>query len=1002
MSCSGNSDCLCGACAGTSIQTPQPETNLPGLPAVARRVGTWAQFNESMLARLSSSDYPALHPLKTRDNDDFTIALLDATSVMLDILTFYQERLANECYLRTARQTRSLTELSRLIGYQPTPGVSASVYVAFTLTSATGQPANPNAPAITIPQGTQVQSVPAQGQAPQTFETSADIPAKADWSQLPVQTGVAWASPWLGSAGIYLSGTATQLKPGDSLLILGSEREHWAAASSRLARSDQWDVVVLNQVQTDTARNLTWVAWDANTSPLKHEPTFSGHKKSHAPMGAKAHYQNQLKAATSVKVFAFRQKAGLFGNNAPNPNLFVNNNVPPTKQDPQPAPVPSLPNLISSSWIWNNYYLTSQTKIDLDAAYQKIVPDGWFALTLGGYAQLFRVVNATGISRADFGLSGKVTELEPDYLDPWIGTETSPWALPTTEVWAQSDQLTVAEQPLSYPLYGNLVSLEVLRNDLGGVQVIALSGTRQKIQFTALNTTLAFLADDPAAGSRSLALNEILTLTSAANLPVDSTGACEDWSQITTPAILYVEDEYGRTGSLQGAAPNTGVPPNCFILAPSAANDPVVSEYALVSQVDSTGLSNTKFRLAAPLIYCYDRTTTTVNANVGLATAGQSVTELLGSGSAATPNQSFTLRQSPLTFVSAVTPTGFASTLEVQANGMDWTEVPSLYQAAPTAPVYATLNQSDGTTDVLFGDGVEGATLPTGQNNIQANYRIGSGSAGNVAAGTLTTLIDRPLGVSGVTNPSAATGGQNPQTLSGIRQNAPQTVLTLGRAVSITDYQNFAGTFAGIAKAYAIWIPSGPAQGVFLTVAGTGGSALPAGNPTNANLLAALQAYGNPLIPISIQTYMETLFQITAKVQYDPAYQQPVVQAAILQTLAGTFNFASRAFGQGVSYDEVSTVIQNVSGVVAVNVISLVRVASSLGGDIGQAGVPTVSQWNLWYAALVSPPLVRPCLDPKNGLCCYLPVGNPQGSPQPAEILVLDPRTLGVTLGVMS
>jgi hypothetical protein len=147
---------------------------------------------------------------------------------------------------------------------------------------------------------------------------------------------------------------------------------------------------------------------------------------------------------------------------------------------------------------------------------------------------------------------------------------------------------------------------------------------------------------------------------------------------------------------------------------------------------------------------------------------------------------------------------------------------------------------------------------------------------------------------------------------------------------------------------------------------------------------------------------VETLFQITAKVQYDPAYQQPVVQAAILQTLAGTFNFASRAFGQGVSYDEVSTVIQNVPGVVAVNIISLVRVASSLGGDIGQAGVPTVSQWNLWYAALVSPPLVRPCLDPKNGLCCYLPVGNPQGSPQPAEILVLDPRTLGVTLGVMS
>ena len=78
-----------------------------------------------MLARLSSADYPALAPLTTRSDDDFTIGLLDATAVVLDILTFYQERLANESYLRTATQLDSLTQLSQLIGYQPGPGVSA-------------------------------------------------------------------------------------------------------------------------------------------------------------------------------------------------------------------------------------------------------------------------------------------------------------------------------------------------------------------------------------------------------------------------------------------------------------------------------------------------------------------------------------------------------------------------------------------------------------------------------------------------------------------------------------------------------------------------------------------------------------------------------------------------------------------------------------------------------------------------------------------------------------
>ena len=87
-----------------SVETPQGETNPPGLPAIAYRTGTWATFNESMLARLSTPIIPALAALKTRDDDDFSIAFLDATAMMLDILTFYQERLANESYLRTATQ----------------------------------------------------------------------------------------------------------------------------------------------------------------------------------------------------------------------------------------------------------------------------------------------------------------------------------------------------------------------------------------------------------------------------------------------------------------------------------------------------------------------------------------------------------------------------------------------------------------------------------------------------------------------------------------------------------------------------------------------------------------------------------------------------------------------------------------------------------------------------------------------------------------------------------
>src|SRR5580692_1861911 len=253
MSCNGSQNCTCGCCSGISVETPQGESNLPGLSAIAYRTGTWATFKQSMLARLSSSDYPALARLKTRANDDFSIALLDAASVMLDILTFYQERLANESYLRTATQLRSLIELSRLIGYQPAPGVAALTYLAFTLKAVLGQPVNPSTPAITIPQGTQVQSVPAQGQTAQTFETSADILAKPDWNALPVQSANPWTPP--GDTGLYLAGTATQLSPGDALLILGLEREEWTPSGTP---NEQWDVVILNQVTPDTQNNITW------------------------------------------------------------------------------------------------------------------------------------------------------------------------------------------------------------------------------------------------------------------------------------------------------------------------------------------------------------------------------------------------------------------------------------------------------------------------------------------------------------------------------------------------------------------------------------------------------------------------------------------------------------------------------------------------------------------------------------------------------------------------
>src|SRR5207245_2838764 len=113
------------------------------------------------------------------EDDDFSIALLDAWAVVADVLTFYQERIANESWLRTATEPRSILELARLIGYEPRTGVAADAYLAFTMQDAAGAPES-----ATLETGLKVQSVPGPGQKPQVFETSEEIEARPAWNAL--------------------------------------------------------------------------------------------------------------------------------------------------------------------------------------------------------------------------------------------------------------------------------------------------------------------------------------------------------------------------------------------------------------------------------------------------------------------------------------------------------------------------------------------------------------------------------------------------------------------------------------------------------------------------------------------------------------------------------------------------------------------------------------------------------------------------------------------------
>ncbi len=920
----------CGCCAGLNAETPAAIDNRPGLPAIAYRAGSYWSFRESLLARLSSADFPALARLTSRDDDDFTIALCAALATLLDVLTFYQERIANENYLRTATERVSAWELARLIGYRPAPGVAAATYLAFTLQEAPGAPEQAAAPS-EIPVGVRVQSVPGPGEQPQTFETVAAIQARPGWNAIPAQTSAAWL-PRRGDTDLYLAGVNVQLQPGDAILIVGGER---AAEPG----SERWDVRLVQAVEPDLEHDRTRVVWKEGV----------GHA---VPLIDPA--------ANNVRVYVFRQRAALFGHNAPDPRLMAN-----TKDT-------ALGALVEGAGItlnWKNYAMAG-TDIDLDTTYPRIVPGSWFALVsnehsvanaaLPGYVELYRARTVSQVSRRDFGLSAKITRLEPDTTE---NLDRYRNRIRETLVLAQSELLQTTERPLPYPMYGDTLALATRVEGLTPGLALAVSGRRQRLRIAPGVKGLSLSLDDGA--SIPLREGDSLTLLAAPEqvlgggtlqgLAPPQFGAA--LATRPAPALrLRLEDRDERRGTLVANADQ-------IVQEPARKDDAVVAQIAFIagrSDAVTQSRDRTTLALAASLHYCYDRATVRVNANVAPATHGETVNEILGGGDAGLSDQSFVLRQVPLTYVSAATPSGRASTLEVRVNELLWQEVPTLYGRGPGERVYTTSLDDAGRTTVRYGDGGEGARLPSGQDNVRARYRKSSGAAGNLAANKLSTLLSRPLGVVGAVNPVAAGGGVDPETLEDTRVNAPLTVLTLDRAVSVRDYEDYARSFAGIAKAHALWISSGPARGIFITVAGVDGAAVDASSATYRNLVSSLRQYGDPLAPLRVESYRPARFRLRAMVKVAADALTATVLAEVETALRERFGCAARTFGQPVSVDEVAAAIHAVASVEAVQITQLYR-----------PGPGAVAQ-----------------VEPR--LFAELPLAMPQTVPLPAELLLLE------------
>jgi hypothetical protein len=351
--------------------------------------------------------------------------------------------------------------------------------------------------------------------------------------------------------------------------------------------------------------------------------------------------------------------------------------------------------------------------------------------------------------------------------------------------------------------------------------------------------------------------------------------------------------------------------------APGVASQEMLT---LVAVAHDGGFTTITFH--PKLQHSYVRSTVAMNANVTAATNGATVSEVLGDGDGSQVNQSFTLKKPPLTFVSAPTPTGTAGTLQVRVNDLAWTETLTLYGHKSGDEVYTVRLGDEGTPTITFGE--PAARLKSGKQNVRATYRTGIGLAGNVDSGSLTVLLSRPPGLRGVTNPAAASGGADPQQIGDARQNAPLTVLTLGRVVSLEDYENFARAFTGIGKAQAIAVWNGETRLVYLTVAASDGATIAAGSSTYNALVNAIRNLHDPVQQFAVAGYQPLKFNLTAAVLVNtPRYDSATVMSTVSSALEEHFSFSQRSFAQAVTEAEIVALIQSVPGVLACNLSQL-------------------------------------------------------------------------------
>lgn len=1005
----------CGCCRPPAKPTPVKLDNRPGLSAIAYRVGTFSSFRQAMLQSIAGT--PELAALRTRRSDDYAITILELWATVADILTFYQERIANEAFLRTANLRDSVLRLARLLDYQLRPGVAATAYLALTVEKDKQ---------VQIPVGLRVQSVPGQDEKPQKFETLEAITADARLNRLRVLPAPVGVNPLAkGKTEAILTpgpdglAVAEALAPGDHFLMFSQSaveeltvrevrvEEDWLIlAWSTPIQGTSWSVTSKTFKFTRMFRLFGYnapptymkatepspglIKWELKKLTPWDGTGIPGDDSYGLQSGTELHLDSRyedLKVGSQLLVSDSGGQKKLVTVKAVDQNQCglgaLSDTVTKLTVDPGVADIKdrrqvllyelegppirfwgyAYPDEITSPTVYlpgrrideetaeigraieDNAYqsgvriglkgievgrkvlllddrqtpvatvITGASLVGAEVTIGPTADDGTTVIELGLDSEHARVVTVSAPIASSLTLTNTTPQLSVTIGS--IGPRTVRFASPPTSRANAASQLEAGLKEADPATAFAQARVLVMNNHL--VVLPGLAGARAVFAPTiADRTTAAELGLDPEqaqvlTGLVSKALAPFPTLTEAS--PELSVTIGPVGPRIVT--LNHRPSTVSETAELLKAALSVADPAPAF----ARAHVLVVDDRLLVlpGMVEEETQEYLVLNLQPKASLSLDAQSTVMLGNITLASHGETVeVEVVGDGDASVAFQRFTLKKNPVTFVSSASAGGTQNSLKVLMNDVLWRDVPSLHGRAPTDQVYTTRIADDGTMTIQFGDGNTGARPPSGRGNIVATYRQGVGLAGRVRANTLTTLLDRPVGLKAATNPAPAEGGADPETLDKARQNAPTTVRTFGRAVSLRDFEDLVTVSGEVAKARATWVWNGEAQVVHLTVAGQQGGTF--SDDALARIHTSLTDQRDPNHTLFLGNFVRVPIVVVATLRVADTHVATAVEAAARAALLRALSFEALGFGQPLHLSDIYRVLQDVAGVVWVDI----------------------------------------------------------------------------------